>query len=205
MGGSCGRLWNIFNGLFLCIKETSNLTEEKIDSCLKFSKNSWHYKLVLFIYGTRYFYHWGKHPKTISLCKYFWTVVTAILVFPILFSWRSLPDSITYHEDLCKAVIVWALICTVVHITSWSISGIWWIGLTIFFGGVGVALAIFGFIALMDKLWHNYQQHMRYKPDKPNLVKEFVKARKNKVCPCIEFVDDTEKEDNIKKGIEGLK
>src|SRR3990170_3969373 len=152
---------------------------EQIDSCLKFSKG-WHYKLVLYVWGRSYFNDWGdpKYVKRISLCTYFWSVVLSIFMYPV---------SIIWHTRLVQILIV-----VLAGLSEW-----WWIGLAIFFGGIGagagVAGAVIGAGYLYDRI--KYYRRRRYeevvrKPRKPSLIKEFIKAKKNKVCPCIEFVDE---------------
>ena len=173
--------------------------KEQIDSCLKFSRTSWHYRLVDYIFGRWYFLD----NRQVSLCKYFRTVLGCLVLLPFIKLWRSLPNSVQNHEDLGKAISIWAVINTIIHITLWSQdSTLWWIGMTLFFGGLGagtgVALVILGVWWLhdriVDRIHQNRYNKMLRGDTKPSLIKEFIKAKKNKVCPCIEFIDEEKKQ-----------
>lgn len=169
---------------------------EQIDSCLKLSKGSWHYKMLLCLKGQYYFYHYQGEQKRLSLCKYFWTVVIGVFQYPFTLMWRSLPLSIQDHDEAGQAIGIWLAICTVVQIVfmlvdpSW-----WWVGFTVFFVGLGFVGAVVGILALFEFLMDkHYQRSIKKRlARKPSLFKEFIKAKKNKVCPCIEFVDEVKK------------
>lgn len=165
--------------------------EKPLDSCLKFNKNSWHYKLVFFLYGRWYFPIPQYSTRKISLCKYFWTVVTGVFIFPFIKLWRSLPYSIRDHEDLGRAISIWAVICGIIHIVAWSfLAEYWWLGFTVFFSVLGVGALIGAVIIFIIDLIDKHREKQSKKTRRPSLLKEFIKARKNKVCPCIEFVED---------------
>lgn len=169
---------------------------EQIDSCLKLSKGSWHYKMLLILKGGYYFYHYDKKQKRLSLCKYFWTVVIGIFQYPFTVMWRSLPLSIQDHDEAGKAIGVWLAICIVIEIVSRIIDpSWWWVGFTVFFIGLAFVGVIVGAISLFEFLEDkNYERQMKRRIErKPSLFKEFIKAKKNKVCPCIEFVDEVKK------------
>ena len=175
---------------------------EQIDSCLKFGKG-WHYKLVQYVWGRSYFNSWGdpKYPRRISLCTYFWSVVLSTFMYPVSIVWHT--RIVHNHEDLSKAIGIWILISTFVQIIIVVLAGLsewWWIGLAIFFGGIGAGAGVAGAIIGIENLYNRikYYRRQRYKevvrkPRKPSLIKEFIKAKKNKVCPCIEFIDEDKK------------
>ena len=75
------------------------MTTEKQDEqngCLKFSRNTWHYKVVTNVFG-KYFFSaktyrhggWVNKGFDTSLCEYFWTVVLCCIVFQ-------------YHESILQ-------------------------------------------------------------------------------------------------------
>jgi hypothetical protein len=183
---------------------------EEVNGCLKFNRNSWHFRIVTFIFGKYWFssFDYRTHNEKgfdTSLCSYFWTVVLCTFLFPFKFVWNKIPNKITDHEDTCKAVLLWALASAGLHyflIYQISIkeinSDMWYFGFVLFFGGIGVALGGIGIIALIFKLNDKVDKYVKKKAEeentvkisKPSLLVEFLKAKKNKVCPCIKFVDE---------------
>jgi Na+-transporting methylmalonyl-CoA/oxaloacetate decarboxylase gamma subunit len=190
------------------------MTEQIDDTCIKFNKKSWHYRLVSYVFG-KYWYStqdyvhgkWVNKKFDTSLCTYFWTVVLCGLIFPFKAIWNNLPYAITDHEDICKAVLLWAIGSAGLH---WFLmyqipvrditTDMWYLGFVIFFGGIGVALTVVGILALIFKLNDIVDQYVKKKAEEENTVKipkaslltEFLKAKKNKVCPCIKFVEEEE-------------
>lgn len=191
--------------------------EEEQNGCIKFTKNTWHYKLVTFVFGKHYFsgekYYKGKWIKKgydTSLCEYFWTVVLCSLIFPFKGFWGILPYGVKEHEDIIKVLLIWLIISALIHafVVFKGIGipevQIWYLGIVIYFGGIGVALAGIGFIAGVMKINDKYDEwlkkrlevHLNRKPKikKPSLALEFIKAKKSKICPCIQFVDEEKEE-----------
>jgi len=189
------------------------LTTEDIDGCIKFTKNTWHYKLVIFVFGKHYFSgekyhkgHWVKKGYDTSLCEYFWTVVLCSLIFPFKGFWHILPYGLKQHEDIIKVLLIWLIVSIIVH-TFVIFKGIgfpevevWYLGFVIFFGGIACALFGIGFLMLIMKLTDKYDEWLKnkleakrgkeHKIKKPSLALEFIKAKKSKICPCIKFVDE---------------
>jgi len=189
-------------------------TEET--GCIKFNKKSWHYRLVKYVFG-KYFFSgqeyvnrkWVDKGYDTSLCEYFWTVVLCGLIFPFKAFWNNLPYAITDHADTCKAVLLWAIASAGLHyFLMYQISikeittDMWYLGFVIFFAGIGVSLAVIGFLALIFKLNEKVDKYVKKKAEeentvkisKPSLLTEFLKAKKNKVCPCIKFVEEEKNE-----------
>ncbi len=193
------------------------MTTEKQDEqngCLKFSKNTWHYKVVTNVFG-KYFFSaktyrhgsWVNKGFDTSLCEYFWTVILCSFILPFKIIWEHLPVAITNHDTICKGVLLWAFASAGLHYyiiypVGIELVDVWYFGFVLFFGGIGLTLAGVGVIAAVFKIndiVDDYELKRRRKskpdgPSKPHLLVEFIKARKNKVCPCIKFVDE-EKED----------
>ena len=185
--------------------------EEKTNGCIKFTKNTWHYRLVIFVFGKHYFsgekYYKGKWIKQgydTSLCEYFWTVVLCSLIFPFKGFWEILPYGVKQHEDIIKVLLIWLIISVIVHafVVFKGIGvpevQVWYLGIVIYFGGIGVALGGIGILAVIFKMndavddYYKKRKESKHdeKESKPSLLVEFLKAKKNKVCPCIKFVEE---------------
>lgn len=193
-------------------------TEQKPnDNCMNFNKNTWHYRVVVFVFGKYFFsgktyYHgkWKDKGYDTSLCEYFWTVLFCSFIFPFKGLWHVLPDVLTDHEDVAKALMIWAGVATGLHFyliypLNLVPESYWWFGIALYFGGIACALALIGILAVVFKLNDKLDDYTKRKaeekqpdkPSKPSLLVEFLKAKKSKVCPCIKFVDE-EKEDEKK-------
>ena len=180
---------------------------EQIDSCIKFRKNSWHYKLMLYIHGKNYFFYHGdkNYPKPINLCPYFRTVVGTMIIFPFIFAWNNLPESVKNHKDMLFFTIGWFLFSIFINVILYLHNqSSWWVGLALFFGMMGFIGFCMTMKLLVEKI--SYKMYMRkrnrirerpmdsIKPPVLSLVGEFIKSKHEKICPCIEFVDE-KKED----------
>ena len=172
---------------------------EEIHSRIKFSKNSWHYKMMNYLYGDKYFFHWKDTPKSINLCPYFREVIFSMIIFPFIKTWRSLPDSFRDHKNMAQAIVIWLFMSIGLHILFVGIgqSDMWYIGLAVFFGGLGFIGLGYGIYALHSKISYKLYMYKRekrkgkpYKPYKPSLLTEFMRSKHEKICPCIEFVDE---------------
>ena len=184
---------------------------EQIDSCVKFSKNSWHYKLMFYIHGKRYFFNLGdkKYPKEINLCPYFRAVIGTMIIFPFVFLLNNMPEPIKEHRDGLIGTIAWFFISVIINIFLFLHSqSFWWVGLALFFGGIGIVASMIALKILFEKI--SYKMYIRkrnkmhgkpldsYKQPVLSLVGEFIKSKHEKICPCIEFVDDDEKKGDVK-------
>ena len=68
------------------------MTTEEIDACINFNKNSWHYRLVIFVFGRYWQYDYNNAGKfDTSLCTYMRHVVGAMFIFPFKGIWHILP------------------------------------------------------------------------------------------------------------------
>ena len=153
------------------------------------SKNSWHYRLLKFSYG-----NWGI-PK--NLCPYFWKLVVTIfatIIFSVFNIWghkiikdKSIDEGFISFTNFVVGSLCW-VVCLILFVmgavffttdqklkeTGYCL----WI-ITIF---VGVSL---GSMTLYDYI----KSKRTHKIKPPSLVKEFLKAKKNKYCPKIDFKD----------------
>lgn len=152
------------------------------------SKNSWHYKLIM---------QWGSgdvpnilsYNESLSLCQYFWGVIRAILGLLVTIIMASvLFGGVAY---VCIAPI--ALVFS-------AFTGIWWdipkyyeLGMfilifapiTLLFAGIGATL--FGPMKVFPKWFPVDKWVGMATPKKVNILVEWIKAKKSKVCPIIEL------------------
>jgi len=187
------------------------LSTEEVDSCINFNKNSWHYRLVIFIFGRYWIYDYNNNGKfDTSLCTYMRHVVGAMFIFPFKGFWQILPDRLTDHRDLMIVIIAWAFASGAIHgVFQYELklfTEYWWFGFGLFFGGIALTLIVIGFIYLIIKLGDRYDNWLKAKLDKyhkkerkikkPSLALEYLKAKKSKICPCIKFVDEETRNDH---------
>ena len=181
---------------------------EQIDSCVKFSKNSWHYKMMYYIHGKSFFYHYEGVSRQTNLCPYFRIVALTMIIYPFIKLWRNMPNSIKNHEDLAKGIVGWLFFSLAIHLVlTWLLkaSDAWWFGFTMFFLGLGAIGFVFLILYLSEKISYKIylyrvekrkRDRLAGKPQKefkPSLFLEFIKSKHEKICPCIEFVDDEKK------------
>jgi hypothetical protein len=92
---------------------------------LIFDKNSWHYRLIVYIFTSDFFLEtdgfdmeamqtldmerdfriiYKKKPKTVNLCPYCRAVVGAVIMFPFIVLWRLFPHTKKQlsHEEIIK-------------------------------------------------------------------------------------------------------
>lgn len=167
---------------------------------MKINYNKWHAKLIRFV--------WFKNERTMpkSLCSYFWLIVfgciwfipTLIMSIPYYIG-KLLPSGIgtkgigryidsIYTLGLC----IFAMLGFVGMIVGSQISAI-----SFYFGFkadkdftmAGIFVQGVAFILIIAyKIDRLKRSRAGTKVDKPNLVKEFIKAKWNKVCPRIEYI-----------------
>jgi len=178
------------------------------DSCVKFSRNAWHSRLLLYVLGKGYFFwfNWNEEkksyedePKHINLCPYVRLVFASLVLFPFLVVWRHLPEYIQDNPDIARALIIWAIICLVIHVAVVSYDDeLWYVGLVIYFGGISVVLLSVGLILGVGELIDRIKARRRKAPIKEHktvgLLKSYAHAKHEKICPCVEFVEEGEVE-----------
>lgn len=158
---------------------------------MKLSKTSWHYKL-------NRWYTW-KVPN--NLCGYFWRTVwytiafipTLIIFIPIwiylLFSKKKWDEAVYHYPMALGLNLVLGLITCMVLVWFHTLRGEhdpWQV--VFIFGIVGYLAATTGLLAFFaDKMAK--RRRTKGTSNRPNLVKEYLKAKKNKYCPIIEWED----------------
>lgn len=134
---------------------------------LKIKKNSWHYRLwCLGRSGT-------SQPH--NLCKYFWHLAIIKIVIPIVLATFVL---------LGVGALIWVIWGHPVQT-----------GLALLLTVVALLLLI-GVVKLIERMVQRHHEKVMLAEPKPKVVKEpgvvrtFLKARKQKMCPLIQVVDD---------------
>ena len=153
----------------------------------RFSQTSWHRRL--------YVWKYRRVPFRISICRYFWSIVWAVGTLPFAAGWRALGDS--WQERITLGgvggflVVVIGGLAYVVYL-----SGHWWLILLTIGITLGTVGGVFGISTFIGWLWDRRKPRPP-KPSKPKLEKvkkpsilvEYLKAKKSKVCPYIQWVE----------------
>ena len=71
---------------------------------LKYSKKSWHYRLIHYTWGKYQYY-----PVPTNLCPYIRKLILSMICGPMFFVWRHLPNVIQRHDQLALALFVYGL------------------------------------------------------------------------------------------------
>jgi len=167
---------------------------------ITFGKNTWHRRIVTWGMGRRYLEHrkWDETGKQlgwednthINLCPYMRALLAVFLISPWIAFWKILPDYCTFdHADESKIFLIIGSICAIIHVIATQLGAEWWhvpvwvLGMTIVVSAI--IGTIFGLMTLGD--WIKDRPR---KTRKPSIVREYMKAKHDKVCPCIEFSDD---------------
>lgn len=140
---------------------------------ITFKKNSWHYKLYTKAYG-----NWGNMPS--SICPYFWKIVWAV-AFEYCIKWCLI--SLVVVAALTSAVVIFSVpsIGLGLFLGEGSSNTVW--GLPFYHWKVILFdlccwLGLFSFFVCITLI----QQRKE-----PSVFLEWVKAKKNKICPLIQF------------------
>lgn len=144
---------------------------------MKISKDSWHYKALtqklLLIDGK------SKYQVSKSLCGYFWQMVWriasvfgiyAFALSPLVF-WATLLLEIPDQGFLHVALTFFGVFASCFY----AFFGIAWVCVVLLENVIN---------PLVDKL-----SLRRHGDKQPNIFTEYVKAKKDKVCPVLEFTD----------------
>jgi len=171
---------------------------QEIDGCVKFSKNSWHRRLVNCVFPYFVGYRANGEPK-VNLCPYMRRVVFSIFLIPFVLPWRKLPYQIQDQAWLLHAELIF-LGCIMAGAFLFDYADTYqgndvfpdyWTLVAIgFFAGnlIGVVggASIAGGFALKDRLKKRPKKEHRTR----GLLKEYIASKHNKICPCVEFVED---------------
>ncbi len=144
--------------------------------------SSWHYRLIKRTTMRR--------PAD-NLCEYFWELVFCILMISTIVGL-----GLVVGFGFIAAMLAPILYLFGIHMDSGLI-------------GAGVGMWSLGFIFLVIWGWGKFTEITRdnkeavsrhlhaYQWEKPNMFFEYVKAKKQKVCPRIMFIDESTEEDEV--------
>ncbi len=147
---------------------------------MEISRNSWHYRLCNFALGLH-----SKEPSS-SLCKYFWQVLfSPVLITMFFVFWAFVIALVLVVLFYVPGSIANTLLCNLLGILPDSFS----VDLETFnyrsvLSSVVVIIGAFICSWIDDK---NKERAAAGQPD--GLVKSFIKAKKEKICPVLEFKD----------------
>lgn len=131
---------------------------------MKIDKNSWHYRLNDKVHGHLLSdeEHWTP-PET--LCRYFWSTIVSLAVLAVVTTLAAAMSSV--------AVI---FVVTAVHnpVEFWTT--------------IGICIAV-GLVIVIISNTSGRRTRERARDNKTGLVHSFLKAKKRKVCPTIEYVE----------------
>lgn len=168
---------------------------------IKFGKKSWHRRIITWGLGRSYLeynnwnadagkYEWVEKDGT-NLCPYMRHLVAVFLISPWIALYKILPEYCKEdHPDMTKIFLAVGSICAIIHVLgTQGLEGFeWWyvpVGTAIMTGIIsGILGLIFGCMALKDWL-----DNRPIKAHKSSLIKEYMKAKHDKVCPQVKFVD----------------
>ena len=194
------------------------MSEQK-DSCVQFNRNIWHRRLHDLVYGKRAlqrldyelkldenrnsYYDHKYVDREINLCPYMRRIIWACVLFPFLIIWRHLPQSWQYRVDEARAIVVFAILCAIAHTIIAYTFDVWYAGLVGFFGGMGIAFGVWGLVMIVEKIkWRRYEKRLKDRKEgkerkkkirfNTGLIWAYFHAKHEKICPCIEFVDEVE-------------
>lgn len=131
---------------------------------MKIRSDSWHYRLWRFGRESPY-------SKPVDLCRYFWHILLVKIMLPLAL--------------VAVVLLLFGLLIYVIA-TNLVISTMVALGI-----GALIVLVIFGVV--LDRRANAKEALYGPKPKKvkePSLVREFLKARKQKICPLIEVIDE---------------
>jgi len=172
--------------------------EKPLDSCLKFNKNSWHYKVTNYVFPYTLTHSYKKY----NLCPYMRMVLVSVIAYPFMVIWNRLPYQVRDQAWVFQAEFIF-LFCVMIAAflidygdsnsgevqvfpPFWELVGYGFLGGNAF--GIVGGLVIFGGYALSDYLKHRHKKTTIHKTT--GLFKAYVEAKHNKICPCVEFVED---------------
>ena len=146
---------------------------------MKVKKSSWRYRLI---------YDYSPFYPARSVCGYFWQVVawvtTILITVPTLcLAVVSAPLLVFAGEPFKEWVDampvipqIWFILASVIGVVMWGIAVV--LGLVFVVGGI----CAYGVAPILNKVSDRFEE--------PGLFRQWIKAKKEKICPLIEYVDE---------------
>lgn len=158
---------------------------------MKLSKNSWHARINTYVFGSSYI------DKVDCLCPYFWKTIIALLVSPLVFIINrvedlgiEVPSISTDMQNRIGRIIMWTAFGAII-IGLFVFAILNWEKFIIVMAVIGIVIVsvtgfMYGSIWIKNK-WEDWRyDHPKEKRERrPNLMVEFIRAKKNKHCPLI--------------------
>lgn len=187
---------------------------------LDYDVNSWHYKVILLVFTN---FHWAK-PVPNNLCPYLRKLVISTLAYPFVLVWNKLPEKINEHTDLGRSLFiyfiivhtVWGLIYLlsggIYYERTWEDGNIinevakqldWYWGTLFYLVSITIGGAVGGTIVLVcdyldERKDRKYKERRekRMAGERPSrsLIRDYIRAKHNKICPRINFTEKSGKE-----------
>lgn len=129
-------------------------------------------------------------------CSYFWKMCSLVLLFPfclighiinLIFYYKRPEDSVACLVSGVVTFLCFLFSGLIYDAKSHRHSNYWLCLLDV---GIGIIVisAILVIICYIFYLIDEWRKKRKSKPMKPNLIVEFIKAKKNKYCPKIDWV-----------------
>ena len=155
---------------------------------MKVNKSSWHYKLM--DYFNFKIIRDLSYGENVTLCRYFWNVVGSLLL--LLVATAAVIGGTGFL--LCVAFILLSPLSYLTQayfgfgwdaMSKMGVAGIWfmWVLLPLL---IGLVEAFKGNMKVFPS-WMKIKLTPPAASSKPNILVEYVKAKKNKFCPLIEL------------------
>jgi len=179
--------------------------DEKQDGCIKFNRNSWHYKVTDYVFP----YSLSRSYKKYSLCPYMRMVLVSVILYPFMQVWNRLPYKIREFAWIFQAELIFLFLVMIASFVidygdstyeTQSMPPFWDLVAYGFLGGnvIGIVggLVLFGAYALVDYIKGRPKKTKAKREHKTTgLFKAYVHAKHNKICPCVEFIDEVKDEE----------
>lgn len=155
---------------------------------MKLNINSWHAKLVKLIHG--------QLPE--SLCNYFWGLIFTIVLFPlllpVLLTNRGTKIRTTLFDKILYSAFFYFLLFIVPAIIGDAIRGVKGPYIISELVGLGVLSVIAIIVILVIVIIIEIQNYLDRDNSivRDNVISNYIKTRKNKYCPKIEWRDEKE-------------
>ncbi|MCK5016885.1 MAG: hypothetical protein KAS32_07415 [Candidatus Peribacteraceae bacterium] len=164
---------------------------------MKLSRKAWHYKLWKSYIITNY-RNLESTEKKLTLCKYFWTIALLVSNVVIFKPWfwcfgvrENRKHSMSYNvENLPMILLKFGILiniwmwASVINVSSgWYVFGIMLSAVYCFITGIIAAITYIKLPSMKEKTIDKIGNGL-------DLIFAFASAKKNKVCPKLEVVDD---------------
>lgn len=171
---------------------------DKPDGCVRFNRKSWHYKTANYVFPYTLEHYDGK-PKGTNLCPYMRMVLFSTLAIPFMAMWNQLPDRVKDFAGYIQAELIFLALVIIVSFTLTVTDPLDDViffppfSTLVFYGFIGGNVVgilgggfLIGCVALGD--------YIKGRPKKEHrtagLLKTYMNSKHEKICPCVEFVDD---------------